>query len=474
MSDEERRKVNPFDWEKEFPEIMKPAPVGREQGTGGFDVVIGNPPYIRIQGFPRNQIDYLTKHYSSAKGNCDLYVSFIERGYNLLKPQGRLGEIVPNKFFKTDYGEGLRELIATNNAVSEIVDFGANQVFEATAYTCLLFLTKQINRNFNYTEAQAKAEALLNPKFVVKRSETLNKNAWLFADEETTTLMAKLSRNTKRLLDLPADMSRGSSSGDDDVFVLENKRLNIEREILRVPIFATDFSRYSFSLSDKWRIIFPYVFDKGSFRLYTEEELRKKFPKAYSYLQSKQAALKKRKQYKEWFSYSAPRNLQLHDRAQIIVPLLADRGLFTLIPQNTSNKLCPMASGGFTITLSPDYSLKPEYVLGLLNSRLLFWKLQQSSNIFRGGWITCTKQYFGELPIRVINFFDPTDKACHNRMVELVNQMLELHKQLASTKTDHDKTVIQRQIDATDRQIDQLVYELYGLTEEEIKIVEAG
>ena len=98
----------PFDWEKEFPEIMKPAPAGREQGTGGFDVVIGNPPYIRIQGFPRNQIDYLTKHYSSAKGNCDLYVSFIERGYNLLKPQGRLGEIIPNKFFKTDYGEGLR------------------------------------------------------------------------------------------------------------------------------------------------------------------------------------------------------------------------------------------------------------------------------------------------------------------------------------------------------------------------------
>ena len=93
----------------------------------------------------------------------------------------------------------------------------------------------------------------------------MNKNAWLFADEETTTLMAKLSRNTKRLLDLPADMSRGSSSGDDDVFVLENKRLNIEREILRVPIFATDFSRYSFSLSDKWRIIFPYVLIKVRF-----------------------------------------------------------------------------------------------------------------------------------------------------------------------------------------------------------------
>ena len=463
VSDEERYRINPFDWKAEFPEIMK---------AGGFDVVIGNPPYVRIQGFPRNQIDYLTKHYRSAKGNCDLYVSFIERGYTLLKPKGRLGEIVPNKFFKTDYGEGLRELLATSKAVTAIVDFGANQVFEATTYTCLLFLAKQINHTFYYTKAQAQAQDLLNPKFVVKNSETLNKDAWLFSSEEITTLLAKLSRNTKRLLDLPSEMSRGSSSGDDEVFVLENKSSNIESEILRVPLFATDFNRYSFSLSDKWRIIFPYVFDNGSFRLYTEEELRKKFPKAYAYLQFHQVVLRKRKQYKEWFGYSAPRNLKLHDRAQIIVPLLADRGLFALIPKNTTEKLCPMASGGFTITLSPDCPLKPEYLLGLLNSRLLFWKLLQMSNIFRGGWITCTKQYFGELPIRIINFPDPADKARHDRIGAFVEQMLELHKQLASAKTDHDKTAIQRQIDATDRQIDQLVYELYGLTEEEIKIVE--
>ena len=71
-------------------------------------------------------------------------------------------------------------------------------------------------------------------------------------------------------------------------------------------------------------------------------------------------------------------------------------------------------------------------------------------------------------------FFDPTDKACHDRMVTFVDQMLKLHKQLSSAKTDHDKTVIQRQIDATDRQIDRLVYELYGLTEEEIQIVDEG
>jgi len=68
------------------------------------------------------------------------------------------------------------------------------------------------------------------------------------------------------------------------------------------------------------------------------------------------------------------------------VPLLADRGLFALIPKETRGKLCPMASGGFTITLAPECPVRPEYVLGLLNSTLIFWKLRQISNIFRGGW----------------------------------------------------------------------------------------
>jgi len=131
-----------------------------------------------------------------------------------------------------------------------------------------------------------------------------------------------------------------------------------------------------------------------------------------------------------------------------------------------------MASGGFTITVSNNCPEKTEYVLGLLNSRLLFWCLQQMSNIFRGGWITCTKQYFGELPIHTIDFTSPADVAVHDRMVSLVNAMLDLHKQRAAALTADDKIAIQRIIDATDKEIDKMVYELYGLTEEEIGIVE--
>jgi len=111
-------------------------------------------------------------------------------------------------------------------------------------------------------------------------------------------------------------------------------------------------------------------------------------------------------------------------------------------------------------------------LLGILNSRLMRWFFPFVSAPFRGGWMSANRQFLTQLPIRLINFSAPADKAIHDLMVSLVEQMLSLHKKIAASKTDHEKNLIQRQIDATDSQIDRLVYKLYGLTTEEIRIVE--
>jgi hypothetical protein len=131
-----------------------------------------------------------------------------------------------------------------------------------------------------------------------------------------------------------------------------------------------------------------------------------------------------------------------------------------------------MASGGFSITINAKNELSPNYVLGLLNSKLLFWRLRSISNVFRGGWITCTKQYVETLPIHTIDFSNSAEKAQHDKMVALVEQMLSLHKSLPLARTPQEKERLARQIESTDRAIDALVYQLYGLTEEEIRIVE--
>jgi hypothetical protein len=133
-----------------------------------------------------------------------------------------------------------------------------------------------------------------------------------------------------------------------------------------------------------------------------------------------------------------------------------------------------MASGGFTITLGADCAFKPEFVLGILNSKLSFWFLRQISNIFRGGWITCTKQYFGELPIIRLDLKKSADKARHDKLVVLVDKMLGLMPKLRVATSEREKATLQNAVTATDQQIDALVYELYGLTKAEIKLVEGG
>jgi len=122
----------------------------------------------------------------------------------------------------------------------------------------------------------------------------------------------------------------------------------------------------------------------------------------------------------------------------------------------------------------PEGKENPLYVLGLLNSSITDIFIKATSSVFRGGYYAYSQQFLWGLPFRPIDFSDPTDEACHDRMVSLVEQMLSLHKQLKEARIPHEQTSLQRQIEATDGQIDALVYELYGLTEEEIKIVESA
>ena len=481
-------RVNAFDWAREFPEVFRPDRSAETCQVCGFDAIIGNPPYIRIQALqewaPLEVEHYKRAYRAASKGNYDIYVVFVEQGLRLLNERGALGFILPNKFLTTDYGRPLREIIVEKEALSAVVDFGHHQVFEqATTYTCLLFLAGSRATTFRYLSAEPKSKNLCQAlDFRTIATDTLSGDSWVITDDAAPAVYERLASKGGPLLGLPAEMSRGSSTGDDSIFVLrctdqqgayhtvDGETIEIEAGILRTPIFATDFGRYRFNPHSGKVIIFPY---KSDARLMNEDELRAQFPKAFRYLAARRRDLEKRKQFKAWYGYSAPRNLTLHDSAQLVVPLLADRGLFAELP-DTRDSLCLMAGGGFSITLSDATGLHKRYVLGLLNSRLLFWRLNAISNKFRGGWITCTKQYVGTLPVRTINFTDPADVARHDRMVARVTQMLDLHARLTAEGIPHEKAALRRRIEMTDRQIDALVYELYGLTAEEITVVEGA
>ena len=482
--EEERARVNPFDWQREFPQVFRAPQTSEVSGHAGFDAVIGNPPYIRIQAMQEwasGQVKFFNRKYRSAgKGNYDIYVVFVERALGLLNGKSRLGYILPSKFFVTDYGEGIRQIVCEKQALLQLVDFGHLQIFEqATTYTCLLFLAGSHQSSFEYKKATSQDDLKDMPFAIIQNS--LTSKPWAFSDDVNQKIIEKILIASQPLGQLPTRIGRGSSSGADDVFILkkennelftrQGERAVIESQLLREPIYATYFGRFEFRPVQKEVIIFPYEVGDSGYELLSESRLKDEYPNAYKYLLSRKKELATRKQYREWYGFSAPRNLDVHEKGQILVPLLADRGLYCRLP-DTSPTYCLMASGGFSITVDYTSNLSPNYVLGLLNSKLLFWRLRSISNVFRGGWITCTKQYVETLPVRTINFSDPAEKARHDKMVSFVEQMLASHKSLAAAQSPSEKERLERQIDVTDKAIDTLVYELYGLNEDEIKIVE--
>ena len=152
------------------------------------------------------------------------------------------------------------------------------------------------------------------------------------------------------------------------------------------------------------------------------------------------------------------------EKPKIILPDISNRGNFMLDEKG----------GVYSANTTYIISSAEIYLVGLLDSSLMDFYYRNLTSVFRGGYLRFFTQYLIQLPIRTIDFSDPADVARHDRLVELVQSMLDLHRQLSTPGREHERTLLTRRIEATDRQIDRLVYELYGLTEEEIEIVEAS
>ena len=485
--EEEMRRVNAFDWETEFSEVM---------AAGGFDVVIGNPPYIRIQTMKTwapTEVEFYKQRYAAAsKGNYDIYVVFVERALQLLNEQGRMGYILPHKFFNAKYGQPLRQLLAGGKHLAEIIHFGDQQIFAgATTYTCLLFLDKKGDKQFRYVKAhdldgwRANGEAVEGE---VKAGKVTEKE-WNFVIGPGAGLFERLSEMPMKMGDV-AHIFVGLQTSADAVYImdlidegqqslkLKSKALDtewtFERRLLFPLVSGTDVSRYC-PLPERQFILFPYKVEDESAALIKFDVISKLYPQTAAYLLENKKKLEGRERGKfkgrEWYRFGRSQNLGIQDRVKLCVPRLVE-SLYAAYDVEGSHFLDNVDVGG--ITLKPVYQQQGlPYLLGLLNSRLLRWYFPFVSAPFRGGWLSANRQFLSQLPIRTINFDDPADVAHHDKMVALVEQMLALHEKLTAATISADKQLYQRQVEATDRQIDRLVYELYGLTEEEIGIVEA-
>jgi hypothetical protein len=483
---DEKARVNAFDWKLGFPRTMR---------AGGFDCVVGNPPYVRIQVMkawaPLEVEAYKDIFQAGKTGNYDIYVVFIEQGLKLLGPKGQLGFICPHKFFNSQYGEPLRKLIAEGKHLSQVVHFGAQQVFDgATTYTCLLFLDESpaLECQFAKVDDLTAWRVAGTATTGLVKADAITAGEWNFAVGQGATLFAKLSAMPHKLGDV-ADVFVGLQTSADDVYIMDfvaetartirlrSKALvcecTLEKALFYPLVSGTDVRRYG-PLPSRQYILFPYTVQDERPCLIDFKNIQRNHPKTAAYLLENKDRLEDREngdfRDANWHRFGRSQNLGIQNRVKLCVPRLVEQ-LHAAYDHDGNHFLDNVDVGG--VTLKAAYAPQGlEYLLALLNCRLLRWYFPQVSAPFRGGWRSANRQFLSLLPIRVLDFKNTRDRAAHGQLAAFATSMLTLYKQLAAANSEAQKAVIQRQIDATDAEIDRLVYDLYGLTAEEIAIVE--
>jgi type I restriction-modification system DNA methylase subunit len=482
---EERYRVNVFDWKGAFPQVFI---------QGGFDAVIGNPPYIRIQSLQETSpinVEYYKKNYEAAsKGNYDIYVIFVEKGLSLLNENGRLGFILPHKFFNAQYGEPLRGVIAKGKHLAKVVHFGDQQVFEsATTYTCLMFLAQAGSNELEFEKVENLENWRKDGDGLIDTisAHKINANEWNFIVGKNAGLFDKLSQMPVKLENVTLRIFQGIKTSADKIYIVEEKERQqarvkiyskekdaefwLEPELLHPLIKGGDSKRYHLSRTNRL-LLFPYAAEEDKrISLITESAMKAKYPLTWDYLQANKVYLENREDGKmrghRWYAYIYPKNFDVVSLPKIFTPDIAAHSSFS-IDETGDCYFTGGAAGGYGILVRREYSR--EYILGLLNSKLLEWYLHQVATTMRGGWYSYESRFIRGLPIRTINVSNSTDKTQHDKIVSLVDRILELHKR--TPRTPQEQEMLKREIGSTDRQIDRLVYELYGLTENEIKTVE--
>lgn len=505
-----------------------------------FDVVIGNPPYVRVQGLKSNYEDeskLYEEKFVSATGKYDLYVLFMEQSFKMLNKSGKLSYILPHKFLISDFGSGIRGFLSENKAVENLLHFGSEMVFEdASTYTCIITLSHN-NQKLNFKSISPK-DIFGNIIYDSIIYDKLNADKWNLSNQIITKVLEKINSQPLKVKDIFKGVYQGTVTVSDDIFMLRGKIVNnyfvgfskalnieikLESDIVKPILKGQDIKRYS-PLDTDLFIIYPHFKKDNKTNPYEEDLLKEKFPLTYEYLLGfKDLLVEKKIKYKTnpkyWFSLHRAREIDIFENEKLLTPNISMYCHFTIDNTNIYSNV------NTYMLIKNIEELDYKYLISVFNSKLFWFYIQQVSPVLRGNAYQFKTQYLE--PYKFPNILSKTEQ---EPFIVKSDLMLELNKKLQNTKQnfhneldiekltkklenfeelefedfvkeftkvkkikfadkleernfkndwkalfENDKKEVlelQSQIDKTDKEIDNMVYKLYELTEDEIKIIE--
>ncbi|ELP0360577.1 Eco57I restriction-modification methylase domain-containing protein [Campylobacter jejuni] len=458
---------HPFEWRFEFPEILDD-----DGNFKGFDLIIGNPPYIRQEELKELK-PHLAKNYKVYKGTSDIYTYFYELGFNVLKENGILSFITSNKYTRAGYGEALREFLLKNVKVLEYTDLNGIKVFDsATVDTSILCFEKSKSKDNKFKYLALSNEILktcaydigLYKDYAEFSQNSLSKESFTFSDENTSALKAKIERIGTPLKEWQGlNIYRGILTGYNEAFIITTEKRNeilanckdeAEKErtakLIRKMLRGRDIKRYSYEWAGLW-VINTHNGYKNQNGEKVEAINIKHYPSLKKHFDEFYPQLEKRAD-KGLTPYNL-RNcayIEEFEKEKIVYPCIM------------AKEPCFSYETSFAFAMAPANIITSnsdilKYILAFLNSDFIYLMLRK---FYMGGGIEgeLKTNNLEKLPIPKIN---SKNQKLADELINLVDEILKAKEQDKNANTQE-----------LENKINSIVYKLYNLTEEEIKIIE--
>ena len=454
-----------FLWHTWFNEVFN-----RPSGRNGFDIVIGNPPYLRIQGLKSvdpSLVDALKALYQSAVDSFDLYVPFIELGLSLVSESGSVNYIAPTKWSNADFGKGLRALLCSLSAAARIINFSDYQVFNASTYSGIQTFQRGSERLY-YTQLARNLDTSLDIKLYLdslKESDftpidyrQFKKQPWILATNQVYQVLLKLKQQPLTLGDVFDKVYQGIATSKDNVFFLYDvlemsdtviegysmqleERVQVEKGLVKPLLKGEDVHRYDDIRTNRC-VIFPYKLGHTGAYLYEEAEIARIFPLGYKYLKSCEDVLRGREKGRfnidgRWYQFGRGQGIAYNGIPKLLAPEISLGGNFAY----DRNGHFYHTTKVYGYIKKPESQYSYQFLLGLLNSRLFWFFIQNTGYVLRGGYYTFKTNYVTPFPIPRREDIEEADYTLIESSVQEILEGQQMTSQVDTLLLVIDKTI---------------------------------